>query len=60
MTCDRCNKKTNTRTNGLCDECFSIYLFTIKNKCKGWVCPKCNNVYSPETKQCLFCNGITQ
>ena len=23
---------------------------------KGWVCPKCSNVYSPYIKQCGNCN----
>lgn len=23
---------------------------------EGWNCPKCNNVYSPNTAECLKCN----
>lgn len=23
----------------------------------GWICPKCGRVYSPTTRQCLFCGG---
>lgn len=24
----------------------------------GWICPKCNNVYSPHTIQCIVCYKI--
>lgn len=24
---------------------------------KGWVCPKCDRVYSPFTPECLHCNN---
>ncbi|MCP3682676.1 MAG: hypothetical protein GY861_08310 [bacterium] len=22
----------------------------------GWICPKCNHVWSPEVKECVVCN----
>ena len=25
---------------------------------KGWECPKCGRVYSPNTSMCFFCGGI--
>ena len=24
---------------------------------KGWICPKCDKVYSPKVKQCKECNN---
>lgn len=24
---------------------------------EGWICPKCDRVFSPSCQQCLFCNG---
>ena len=24
---------------------------------RGWICPKCGRVYSPNTKECLTCNN---
>ena len=25
----------------------------------GWVCPKCGSVFSPNTRECPYCNGHT-
>lgn len=24
----------------------------------GWICPRCNSVYSPDTPECARCNGL--
>lgn len=26
---------------------------------KGWICPKCNKVFSPSIIECIYCNGIS-
>lgn len=51
--------KCGTYFNGLqCHNCQDLEDFIIDYdmKQKGWVCPKCGNVYSPYVKECKKCN----
>lgn len=27
---------------------------------KGWICPKCGNVYAPFTRECYNCNSMKE
>ena len=27
------------------------------NESRGWICPKCGRVYSPDTPICFYCNN---
>jgi hypothetical protein len=26
---------------------------------KGWVCPKCEKVFAPTVKECVYCNQVS-
>lgn len=34
-----------------------MYYNPNDNGQRGWVCPKCGRVYSPNTSMCFYCNN---
>jgi len=58
MKCAYCNKELTSgdKHPHFCNDCDSKNAQIIPIKF-GWVCPKCGNVYAPDTTECNNCNN---